>query len=124
MPGLARRQAGATSALLVVLASERLDLAPSGYGWLLGAIGIGAVLGPYALTRLVTDPRRPAYVFGPYVLRGTVDLVLATFTALPVALLALAAYGWEHLPARSPSPRCCRATPVPRFEDGSSPAST
>ncbi len=78
MPCLARRQAGATSALLVVLASEHLDLAPSGYGWLLGAIGIGAVLGPYALTRLVTDPRRPAYVFGPYVLRGTVDLVLAT----------------------------------------------
>ena len=77
MPGLARRQAGATSALLVVLASERLDLAPSGYGWLLGAIGIGAVLGPYALTRLVNDPRRPAYVFGSYVLRGTVDLVLA-----------------------------------------------
>ncbi len=90
---LAALSAGATSALLVVLASEHLDLAPSGYGWLLGAIGIGAVLGPYALTRLVTDPRRPAYVFGPYVLRGTVDLVLATFTALPVALLALAAYG-------------------------------
>ncbi len=90
---LAALSAGATSALLVVLASEHLDLAPSGYGLLLGAIGIGAVLGPYVLTRWVTDPRRPAYVFGPYVLRGTVDLVLATFTALPVALLALAAYG-------------------------------
>jgi predicted MFS family arabinose efflux permease len=32
-------------------------------------------------------------VFGPYVLRGLVDLALATFTALPVALAALAAYG-------------------------------
>jgi sugar phosphate permease len=32
-------------------------------------------------------------VFGPYVVRGAVDLVLATFTALPIALLALAVYG-------------------------------
>jgi len=85
--------AGATSALLVVLARDHLALPPSGYGLLLGAIGVGAVLGPFALTRLVSDPLRPAFVFGPYVLRGLVDLVLATFTALPVALIALAAYG-------------------------------
>jgi len=85
--------AGATSALLVVLARDHLALPPSGYGLLLGAIGVGAVLGPFALTRLASDPLRPAFVFGPYVLRGLVDLVLATFTALPVALIALAAYG-------------------------------
>jgi MFS family permease len=87
---LAALSAGATSALLVVLAADHLQLPPSGFGLLLGAIGVGAVLGPFLLTRLVTDPRRPAFVFGPYVLRGLVDLVLATFTALPVAL---AAYG-------------------------------
>ena len=85
--------AGTTSALLVVLARDHLALPPSGYGLLLGAIGVGAVLGPFALTRLANDPRRPAFVFGPYLLRGLVDLVLATFTALPVALIALAAYG-------------------------------
>jgi predicted MFS family arabinose efflux permease len=85
--------AGATSALLVVLARDYLALPPSGYGLLLGAIGVGAVLGPFLLTRLVGDPRRPAFVFGPYVLRGLVDLVLATFTALPIALAALVAYG-------------------------------
>lgn len=90
---LAALSAGATSALLVVLAQDHLRLPPSGYGLLLGAIGVGAALGPFLLTRLVTDPRRPAFVFGPYVLRGLVDLVLATFTALPVALAALAAYG-------------------------------
>jgi predicted MFS family arabinose efflux permease len=90
---LAALSAGATSALLVVLAADHLQLPPSGFGLLLGAIGVGAVLGPFLLTRLVTDPRRPAFVFGPYVLRGLVDLVLATFTALPVALAALAAYG-------------------------------
>jgi predicted MFS family arabinose efflux permease len=90
---LAALSAGATSALLVVLAREHLDLAPSGYGMLLGAIGVGAVLGPFLLTRLVNDPRRPLFVFGPYVLRGLVDIVLATFSALPLALVALAVYG-------------------------------
>jgi MFS family permease len=90
---LAALSAGATSALLVVLASEHLHLPPSGFGLLLGAIGVGAVFGPFLLTRLVTDPRRPAFVFGPYVLRGLVDLVLATFSSLPVALAVLAAYG-------------------------------
>ena len=90
---LAALSAGATSALLVVLARDHLDLAPSGYGLLLGAIGVGAVLGPVVLTRLVSDPRRPAFVFGPYVLRGLVDVVLATFTAVPLALVALAVYG-------------------------------
>jgi MFS family permease len=90
---LAALSAGATSALLVVLAREHLDLPPSGYGLLLGAIGVGAVLGPFLLTRLVSDPRRPAFVFGPYVIRGLVDLVLATSAVVPLALVALAVYG-------------------------------
>lgn len=90
---LAALSAGATSALLVVLAREHLRLPPSGYGVLLGAIGVGAVLGPLLLTRVVRDPRRPAFVFGPYLLRGVVDFVLAAIAALPVALVALAAYG-------------------------------
>lgn len=90
---LAALSAGATSALLVVLARDHLTLPPSGYGLLLGAIGVGAVLGPFLLTRLVSDPRRPVFVFGPYVLRGLVDILLATFTALPLALISLAAYG-------------------------------
>jgi predicted MFS family arabinose efflux permease len=68
-------------------------LPASSYGLLLGAIGIGAMLGPLLLTRLVSEPRRPAFVFGPYLPRGGVDVILATFTALPVALVALAAYG-------------------------------
>lgn len=70
-----------------------MGLPPSRYGLLLGAIGVGAVLGPLLLTRLVSDPRRPAFVFGPYLLRGLVDIVLASVTALPIALTALAAYG-------------------------------
>lgn len=90
---LAALSAGATSALLVVLARDHLRLEPSGYGLLIGAIGLGAVLGPLLLTRLVHNPRRPAFVFGPYLLRGVVDLILATVTALPLALAALATYG-------------------------------
>ncbi len=89
---LAALYAGATSALLVVLAERHLDVGADGFGLLIGAIGVGAATGPFLLTRL-TDPRRPAFVFGPYLLRGLVDLVVATTAALPVALVAMAAYG-------------------------------
>lgn len=90
---LAALSAGATSALLVVLAERHLNVGPGGFGLLIGAIGVGAALGPLLLTRLVANPRRPAWVFGPFLLRGTVDLVLATFTNIAVAVGALAAYG-------------------------------
>lgn len=90
---LAALSAGATSALLVVLARQQLDLDARGYGLLVGAIGIGAVLGPFLLTRLVHQPLRPRFVFGPFALRGVVDMVLAASGSLPVALVALVAYG-------------------------------
>jgi predicted MFS family arabinose efflux permease len=91
---LAAISAGATSALLVVLAREQLGRDPAGYGMMLAAIGIGAALGPLILPRLVTSPRRPAFVFGPYLLRALVDLVLAA-TRTPA--LALAALQWVYL---------------------------
>jgi MFS family permease len=90
---LAALSAGATSALLVVLAGRHLGVGPGGFGLLLGAIGVGAALGPLLLARLVSNPRRPALVFGPLVLRGLVDLVLATTRSLGVAMGALAVYG-------------------------------
>lgn len=90
---LAALSAGATSALLVVYAGERLDVGGAGYGTLLAAIGAGAALGPLVLLRLVRDPRRPVFVFGPFALRGVVDLVLAATARLPVAATALVAYG-------------------------------
>lgn len=90
---LAALSAGATSALLVVLAERHLGVGPGRFGLLVGAIGVGAGLGPLFLQRLVADVRRPALLFGPYVLRGVVDLVLAAFTSFAVALGALAAYG-------------------------------
>ncbi|MDP5182611.1 MFS transporter [Blastococcus sp. BMG 814] len=90
---LAALSAGATSALLVVLAAEHLGAPADAYGILVGAIGVGAALGPTLLLRLIPDPRRPLYVFGPYVLRGLVDLVLASVRSLPVAAATLAVYG-------------------------------
>ncbi len=90
---LAALSAGATSALLVVLAADRLDAGPTGFGVLLGAIGVGAAAGPLLLTRLTNNPRRPALVFGPYLLRGVVDLILATTRSLPTAAAALTVYG-------------------------------
>jgi MFS family permease len=90
---LAALSAGATSALLVVLAERHLDVGPGRFGLLLGAIGIGAGLGPLVLQRFVTDVRRPALLFGPYLLRGAVDLVLAAFSSFGLALGALAVYG-------------------------------
>ena len=85
--------AGATSALLVVLASKHLDVGPARFGLLIGAIGVGAGIGPLVLQRFVDDVRRPVWLFGPYVLRGVVDLVLAAFRSFPLALGALAVYG-------------------------------
>ncbi|MDQ3146997.1 MAG: MFS transporter [Actinomycetota bacterium] len=90
---LAALSAGATSALLVVLAAEHLGVGPGGFGLLLGAIGVGAALGPLALARLGPDPRRPQLVFGSYLLRGVVDLVLATVRVPAVAVGSLAVYG-------------------------------
>lgn len=90
---LAALSAGATSALLVVLAEEHLAVSGRGYGLLLGAIGIGAALGPLGLLRLIRDPAQPVFVFAPYALRGVVDLVLATVTAVPLAAAVLVAYG-------------------------------
>ena len=90
---LAALSAGATSALLVVLASRRLHTSGGGYGLLLGAIAVGAFTGPLLLARLPALGRRPAVVFAAFGLRGLVDLVLATVTALPAALAALVGYG-------------------------------
>lgn len=91
--GLAALSAGATSALLVVLAERHLRIDATGFGLLLAAIGVGAVLGPLALQRYVTDVRRPLLLFGPYLLRGLVDLVLAAVSNFAVALTSLGFYG-------------------------------
>ncbi len=90
---LAALSAGATGALLVVLAEEHLEVTGTGYGFLIAAIGVGAAIGPLVLVRRLSDPSRPLFVFGPFALRGVVDLVLASVAAVPVAAVALVVYG-------------------------------
>lgn len=90
---LAALSAGATSALLVVLADRHLHAGPGRFGLLIASIGVGAAVGPLVLPRLLADPRRPGVLFGPYLLRGGVDLTLAASSTFGVALAALGAYG-------------------------------
>lgn len=91
--GLAALSAGASSALLVILAARHLHLGSGRFGLLLGAIGVGAGMAPLAVQRVVRDTSRPGWLFGPYLLRGAVDIGLATITSFAGALAALAAYG-------------------------------
>lgn len=90
---LAALSAGATSALLVVLAERHLHVGAGQFGLLIAAIGVGAGFGPLMLRRLIADPRRPAVLFGPYLLRGGVDLTLAATSNFGVAMAALGVYG-------------------------------
>jgi MFS family permease len=89
---LASMSAGASSGLLLVLADRWLGVGPGGFGALLGAIGIGAAAGPMLLRRFITagDKR---WLFGPFAVRGGVDLTLAAVANPAVAGGALVVYG-------------------------------
>lgn len=90
---LASLAVGATGALLVVLAERHLRLPPAGFAWLIGAIGVGALLGPLLPNALATDYRDARWLFVPYIIRGIGDVLLAVFTPLPAALAILVVYG-------------------------------
>ncbi len=90
---LASLASGATGALLIVLAERHLQLSPPGFAWLIGAIGVGALLGPLIPNALARDYRDARWLFVPYVIRGIGDVLLAIFTPLPIALLILFVYG-------------------------------
>lgn len=90
---LASLATGATSAMLVVLAERHLKLAPSGFAWLIGAIGVGALVGPLIPNTLAKDYRDARWLFVPYVIRGVGDVLIALFMPRPVALVILFVYG-------------------------------
>jgi MFS family permease len=90
---LASFAVGATGAMLVVLAEEHLHLPPAGFAWLIGAIGVGALIGPLIPNTLATDYRDARWLFVPYVIRGIGDVLLAVVTTLPAAVLILFVYG-------------------------------
>jgi MFS family permease len=90
---LASLAVGGTSAMLVVLAEQHLRLAPAGFAWLIGAIGVGALLGPLIPNALARDYRDPRWLFVPYMIRGVGDTLLAVVVTLPAALAILFVYG-------------------------------
>ena len=89
---LASMSAGATSGLLVVLADRWLGVGPGGFGTLLAAIGVGAAAGPLLLRRFVNAGDKH-WLFGPFAVRGGVDLTLAAVANPVVAGGALVVYG-------------------------------
>lgn len=89
---LASLSAGATSGLLVVLADRWLGVGTGGFGTLLAAIGAGAATGPLLLRRFIR-PGDKRWLFGPFAVRGGVDLTLAAVANPVVAGGALVAYG-------------------------------
>lgn len=90
---LASFAVGATGALLVVLSERHLGLESEGFAWLIGAIGVGALVGPLIPNVLASDYRNVKWLFLPYVIRGIGDVAIAIFTPLPVALAIMFIYG-------------------------------
>jgi MFS family permease len=121
---LAGLSAGATSALLVVLAGDHLDLPPSGYGLLLSAIGVGAVLGPFLLTHLVNDPDVPRSCSAPTCCAAWSTSSWRHSPPCRSRWPRSRPTGWAPPAARSPSTHCSRPIPGPTLAAASSPAST
>ncbi len=85
---LASLATGATSAMLVVLSERHLHLPPAGFAWLIGAIGVGALLGPLIPSTLARDYRDAWWLF------------------LPTSSEALGTSCWRSS-RRCRSPSCC-----------------
>ncbi len=74
-----------------MILNEGNDL-DSGFAVLLAAIGIGAALGPLLLRRFVKAGNR-RWLFGPFAVRGEVDLNLAAVSSPLAAGASLVVYG-------------------------------
>jgi len=76
-------------ALLPLVATERLGLGPSGYGVLLAALGIGAVVGVVTLPVLRENLSPNAMLAGATALFALATAVVGTVDVLPAVLLVL-----------------------------------
>jgi MFS family permease len=85
--------AAALWALLPVVADRLLGLGASGYGILLGSLGVGAIAGALLLPRVAVALSRSRLVAGASVLYAAAMLVIAAAPAVLVAVIALVAAG-------------------------------
>lgn len=90
---LASLAVGGTSALLVVLAERRYGLPAAGFATFLLAIGLGALLGPLLLGRILRTHDSAKALFLPYVVRGAGDVLLGVFTVPLLGQALLFVYG-------------------------------
>src|SRR3954469_3734288 len=81
-------------ALLPVVARSRLGLGSGGYGVLLGAVGVGAVIGAWTLPRARARWKLGGVVVGASLALAGVCLVLAWVRFVPVVALALVVAGY------------------------------
>jgi MFS family permease len=88
--------ASALWALLPVVASTRLKLNSTGYGLLLAALGVGAILGAWQLGRIRTRLSSTSLLVLAAAAYALALVVLAVGTSTPaaVAVLVLAGAGW------------------------------
>jgi hypothetical protein len=68
--GVASFAVGATGAMLVILSGHHLGLRPAGFAWLIGAISLGALIGPLIPNALARDYLNTRWLFVPYIIRG------------------------------------------------------
>ena len=90
---LASLATGGTSAMLIVLAQRHFGLPPAGFAWFIGAIGLGALLGPLIPNTFAAGYGSGRWLYMPYVIRGLGDVLLAIVTPVPAALILLLVYG-------------------------------
>ncbi|CAM3548948.1 MFS transporter [Stackebrandtia soli] len=88
--------ASALWALLAVTAESRLHLGPNGYGLLLGALGVGAIVGAVSIHRLrrLCSDNLLLGVGGAAFTIGTVGAAVLTEAITVTVLLVLAGIGW------------------------------
>ena len=84
-------------ALLPVVAHDRLGLGSGGYGLLLGAVGIGAVLGAFVLAPARARFSADAVVGAATLALVAADLVLAWVRSVPLVAVALVVAGMSWI---------------------------
>ncbi len=80
--------------LMPLYAAEILKVGPQGYGFLMTAVGVGALVGALVLASLGNYQRKGALLTVGNFVFPVMLLIFANSRVFPVSLLALAGFGW------------------------------